>query len=375
MRKNIFVLIAAATILLEGQSFAAAFGLNNSSASSIGTAHAGAGSLAQDASTIWYNPAGLTKLCGMQIVAGGDVILPVVDFDDDGSLALGIDSSSPSTLTLVPMNGNDGGGNIGQNALVGISYFSWRIDDCWAVGLGVTSPYGLVTNYSGEWKGRYRAVTSTVLTININPTIAYKINDCWSVGAGFDAMYLHSKLSNKIDFGLLGILAFQNPIFGLPQENDAFVQLKGNSWGFGGNVGVLFEPWCGTRFGISYRSEVKQNVKGKEKFDDLPINLDEVPSLAEQFQNTRFKSKVTLPQSLILSAYHELNDCFAVVADAMWTNWDVFKDLRIKYNNRAQADTVLPLEWNNTWRFALGGIYTWDCNWKFRAGICLRTRG
>jgi long-chain fatty acid transport protein len=344
----------------------AGFFLIEQSVSSMGNAYAGAAAEGPDASILWFNPAGNTRICGTQIVAGGHVVLPSVKFDNDDSLykPLGV----PGGGTLL-QGGN--GHNAGEPALVGNFYASRQINNCLWAGLAVTSPFGLVTDYGHEWAGRYYAIRSAVLTININPSIAYKINECWSVGVGVSAMYLHAKLTNAIDFGYVlgntppfGIGQVTNPA--LWQNVDGKAIVKGNSWGWGGNVGILWEPCCGTRFGLSYRSEVKHKVKGSAKFKDEPAPLSGV------FQNQRVHANVTLPSITSFSAYHELNSCWAVLGDITWFQWKVIRGLTFYFSrpvppllNEAQTTT---LKWQNTFRYSLGATYRPNCCWAIRVG-------
>lgn len=317
---------------------AAAFFLIEQSVSTMGNAHAGAAASAEDASTIWFNPAGLTRVCGTQLVAGGNIIIPKAKFHNDDSLL------APG----VPLTGGNGH-NAGEAAFVGATYLSHQINNCLTVGLGISSPFGLVTDYGHEWVGRYYAIRSAMLTININPSIAYKINECWSVGVGVSAMYLHAKLTNAINFGSFG--------------PDGIARVKGNSWGWGANAGILWEPYCGTRFGLSYRSEVKHRPEGSAKFSDIPEFLDPL------FPDTRAKAQVTLPSITSFSAYHELNNCWAVLADITWFKWKVIKDLRFSFNaSPPLEDSITTLRWENTFRYSLGATYRPNCCWAFKVG-------
>ncbi len=367
MNKKLFALLASTAVIASSPIYSGGFALIEQSVSAMGTAYAGTAALGEDASTIWFNPAGLMRLCGCQTVDGAHLVIPTANYDDEGSIALTGLQNPP----IQPLTGNNGH-NAGENAGVAHSYFSKRINYNWAVGLGINSPFGLVTDYDHGWVGRYYALRSSLLTININPTIAYRFNSCWSIGAGFNAMYLHAKLSNKVDFGLIGVSALGPELAGqlglAAQQNDGYVKLRGNSWAFGGNIGILWEPSCHTRVGLSFRSEMKHGVKGTEKFDDIPQGILLTP-LANVFENTRTKADVTLPSSIYLSGYHQFNSCWAVVGDVQWTKWDVLQRLRFRFNNELQPDGITTFKWENTWRGAIGAIYTPNACWKLRGGL------
>ena len=350
MNKKFTTLIAVLMLFTVAErAHSAGFALIEQSVSAMGNAYAGGAAVAEDASTVFFNPAGMMKICNSNFVSGQHIVVPVLDYDDKGS----------KNFKEEPLTGNDGRDG-GEAALVGHSYFVKNFDNCWAVGLGVGTPFGLATDYKNSWKGRYHAIRSQILTININPSIAYRFNRCWSIGAGLNVMYLHAKLSNAVDFG--GILT-AGEAGELSQQLDGKVFLKGNSWGYGGNIGVLWEPTCRTRFGVHYRSEIKHRVKGSERFKDVPSVLSAL------FHNTRTKSDITFPSSLSFSGYHEFNDCWAVLGDVTWFKWNVLKRLRFKFNNPLQPDGITTLKWQNSVRYSLGATYSPNACWKYRVGL------
>ena len=75
-----------------------------------------------------------------------------------------------------------------------------------------------------------------------------------------------------------------------------------------------------------------------------------------------------MPESVSLSLFHQINDRFAILADATWTKWDRFEELRFEYDNPNQPDTVQPENWENTMRYSLGLTYTHNDRLLFRMG-------
>lgn len=373
MNKKLLMLLSSACLLFNiEKTSASGFFLIEQSVSAMGTAYASGSAYAEDASTIWFNPAGLTSVCGTQFVGGVHGVIPVIDYNDEGSLAVATFTANPApppaggvpdtfqSLTSYLDQGNADGRDGGEWALVPQTYFSTQINNCMWFGVGITSPFGLVTDYSDNWRGRYHAIRSSVLTININPSLAWKINRHWSIGAGFNAMYLHAKLTNAVDFGLIAAYnlgAGPAAALGLePQESDGRVEVKGNSWGYGGNAGIVYEPCCGTRVGFSYRSEVKHNVEGKEKFKEYPAGFEATPR-APAFVDTRATSDITLPMQLSLSGYHEFNRHFAIMGDITWTKWSSLQELVFEFDNPLQPDNVTTFQWKNSFRYSLGVHY------------------
>lgn len=356
--KRISLLVALTAMLTYCQDgYSSGFFLIEQSVSSMGNAYAGGSAGAEDASTVFFNPAGMTKICGDEFVSGMHVVLPKARFHDDGSTYI--------------LGGSLNGGSGHDSGVVGFvphSYFVKNYQHCGlAFGLGINAPFGLTTEYGHTWKGRYHAIRSAILTTNINPCVAMRINKCWSIGAGFNVMYIHAKFTNAVDFGLIGVLQLGGEAaaaLGLvPQETDGKAIIKGNSWGYGGNIGVLWEPTCRTRFGAHFRSEIKHTLKGSEKFRDVP----EV--FSEAFKDTRVKADITLPSQFSISGYHEFNDCWAVMGDVSWTRWKTINILRFRFNNPLQDDAETTLKWQNSFRYSLGATYRpWSC-WTFRTGV------
>src|SRR3984885_14196446 len=253
MSKRVIIKLALIVMsCISQQAFSAGFFLFEQSASGLGNAYAGSAAVAEDATTIFFNPAGLSKLCRQQIVAGATGIFPYAKFHNNDSLL------APA-LGNGPLFGGNGG-NAGRNALIGHLYYAkpWRCG--LSFGLGISAPFGLITHYNSEWVGRYYATYSKLRTLNFNPCLAYRFNNCLSIGVGFSAMYAKADLRNAIDFGSILSAKTGKPI-GQPQLGDGKGKVRGDSWGYGGNIGILWDITNCTRVGLHYRSEVKQHIK------------------------------------------------------------------------------------------------------------------
>lgn len=351
---SIFLAVVTIIFFSTGSAFGAGFSLIEQSMSGLGNAYSGGSAIAEDASTIFYNPAGMTRLSGNQIIAGTHIIIPSVEFNNESS----------KHVTGAPLSGGNGGDG-GVTKLVPNLYYSRKVTDKFAVGIGINAPFGLATEYDKKWVGRYHAVESDVITVNINPSVAYKFNDNISIGAGVNAMYLKALLSNAIDFGTIGYMLKIPGL--LPQNNDGFVELEGDSWAFGFNAGILYEFNKNTRAGIAYRSRVEQKLKGDADFSGVPAPLK------SSFKDGDVEADITLPDSLSISLYHQYNPKWAVMADFTWTNWSVFEKLVVEFDNPGQKDAVTTEKWQDNYRYSLGVTYTPDKNWIFRAGTAYDT--
>jgi len=331
--------VSALVALCAASAHASGFAIVEQSVRGLGTAYAGSAALAEDPSTIFYNPAGLIRLSGKQIEAGAHYIVPKAEFKDEGS----------TTVFTTPLTGGNGGDG-GEAALVPNFYYSQQLSNGVVAGIGVHAPYGLATEYDRNWVGRYHAVESKLSTININPSVAARMNENWSVGAGFSFEYADATLSSKADFGTIS----GNPANS--QINDGFSEITGDDWGYGFNFGLLYEPSQRTRMGLAFRSSVQHKLEGEVKWQ-YETALAQVVAGTINAVDGPASAKVTLPETLTLAGYHGFNDKLAVVADVTYTNWDRLQELRIVYES-GQPDTVVTLNWEDTWRFGLGLIYT-----------------
>lgn len=332
---------------------ASGFAIIEQSVPGLGNAFAGSAATAEDASTIFFNPAGLTYLPGNSFSGAVYSIAPTIRFTNRGS----------SLATGAPLIGGDGG-EAGNNALVPNLYAAWSLSDRIKVGLGIGSPFALATEYDRDWVGRYQGVKSKLTTININPAIAARLTDTLSIGAGVNLQYAKAELTNAIDFGLIG-RSVGLPT--LPQSADGFIEVEGDDWSWGYNLGVLYAPSSNTRIGLAYRSPVTHNLKGDADFS-VPTPLAGLTRTG-RFTDSDASAKLKLPDTLSLSAYQKLSPKVAIVGDITWTNWSRFKELRVEFDNPAQPDAVQPENWRDTYRFSLGVTYAVNDALTLRAGV------
>jgi len=366
-----FTLVAMFGLVQQGHS--AGFALIEQSVKGQGRAFAGEAAAAEDASTIWYNPAGLMNLCGTQVVNALHVVVPTADYRDDGSLfqKTFVPGSGPVDPTDVGPDQGDGetGRNGGVTGFVPNLYVA-RVFDCGiALGLGINAPFGLETEYTDTWTGRYHAIKSKMASANINPSVAWKLCDCLSVGAGFNMMFITTTLTNAVDGGLLfgGLNSFATV-----QQSDFYAKLVGRGWGFGYNVGVLWDVDHCTRVGLAYRSKVVHHLHGDVEYRFAGNPLDDAIKLSGLFPDAGAKADVTLPGSLSLSAYHQWNECVALLADVSWTHWHKLNELRIRFNS-IQADSVNELDWSDNWRYSVGLNYRPYTCVTLRTGVAYET--
>lgn len=336
--------IAVAGLIITTPALGSGFAIIEQSASGMGTAFAGSGSSALDASTVYFNPAGMTRLGeGNHYVLAGHAIMPSAEFDNRGSHA----------MLGGPLTGPDDDG--GETAFVPNAYLVTSIDPDWSFGIGLNAPFELATEYDRDWAGRYHAVESSVMSFNINPSLAVQATDKLSLGFGLNVQYIDVKLTSAVDFGSLCVLQEMGGLVPggtcsatqlAPQSADGFADISGDSWNFGWNAGLLYELNASTRVGLAYRGNVKHDVEGDADFD--------VPAAAAfmtqggMFTDTGAEATVELPESVTMSVHHDYSDRLALMADAAWTRWSRFDELRIDYTDSPQPDSVTTENWDDT---------------------------
>jgi long-chain fatty acid transport protein len=300
----------------------------------VGTANAGVAARAQDASIAASNPAGMTRLDRPEVMSGIQPIILNVHFSPDA----GTTTSGPK---------GDADGVIPAATL----YYVQPLSNNWRFGVSVGSYFGLGVKFEDDWVGRYYVRESALLTANIMPTIAYRVNDWLSIGAG--PVFQYAYLKNKVAVNNLG-------------PADGELEFKDSSFGIGGAVGVLVEPRKGTRFGLTYVSPVEQEFKDTPEFRDLgPVNA----TLAERVGE--IKIKMTFPQQVMFSAYHEVTPNWAVMGNVGWQNWTKFGYTGISVANTVgpSIETTKNASYDDTYHIAVGTHYRFHPQWRVTAGF------
>lgn len=358
--------VAGAAFGAAGVANASGFALVEQSVKQVGSAVSGGAAAAEDASTIFFNPAGMTRLRGNQVVVAGHIISPSSKFS-------GSATSNP-LLGGASISGGDGG-EAGSSALVPSFYYSHELSQRLRVGVGVGAPFGLSTEYDSGWVGRYHAIKSEVSTLNINPSVAYKVNDKLSLGAGLNLMHVNAELSNAMDYSAVCLSSLPPAscaALGLAtpatQSSDGHFSVEGDDWGYGFNLGILYEVTPETRIGAAYRSKVKQEVDADADFTE-PAGIAIPAPMAAVLADSDASAAVDLPASLALSVTTKLAPKWDLMANVTWTQWSSFDELRIEFDNPLKADSVQPENWDDTYMFSVGFNYRHSADWTFRGGI------
>ena len=333
---------------------ASGFQLFEQNASGIGNAFAGSAATAENASTIYFNPAGMTQLQAHEVSAGVSAVNPSFSFTNKGS--------SVGTLA------NTGeGGNAGGWAFIPNGYLSWALNKDLYVGIGVGAPFGLKTEYDDRWIGAAQSSKFEIKTININPSIAYRVNDSVSLGAGANWQQFKAEYVRLATAG-----GAASPTVPFGDRVTSKMNLEDSAWGW--NVGGLFTISPSTKVGVSYRSRIKYHTDGDVKLygDGTAGGNGTAAALVSLGRQSDVTADLTVPDTFIMSVDQKLSDKWEMLGDVSWTGWSSIPKVDIMRSSgtlNGQNAQTLDTDFRDTWRLALGGNYKYSDAWKLKFGI------
>jgi long-chain fatty acid transport protein len=326
-------------ILYCGAAYGGGIALYEFGSPDVGLASAGFAARAQDASTVFTNPAGMSRLDKSQILGGLQGLYGNLKFSPNGNTTIA---------------GNDGGNAVGF--LPGGSFFIvQKLNKDLALGFGAFSYFGLSSSYDDNWVGRYYTQKGTLLGMTLTPAVSYRIANWLSIGAGLNVMYGY--LDNQV--------AINNISDSRP---DGQLKYNDNKWGLGGNFGILVEPQPETRLGLTYLTPVKLDFSAVPSFSGLGPVLDTVLRNRGLTSNN-LDLGVTVPQMIMFSLYRELNPKWALLGNVGWQNWSQFGKVDVQINSVNPSSLTVNNSYNDTWHAALGAQYRPSPVWTFTGGL------
>jgi len=299
------------------------------STSGLGNAYSGSSTGSHDVSDIFFNPA---------VTAGKDKNEIIASFS---YLRLDID---PDNISSNFVGGNKAGSesrNVGTQKLIPAFYFSSPINNKTAFNLAISSPFGLETKYNKNWPGRFRALNSSISTLNINPSLAYKITDDLSFGAGVMAQYYTANLTKEV-------------YTSLDLSTTGLAKVEGSDWGYGYNLGFKYDISKDLKVGLGYRSKIDYKLKGNANVNNI--------------LSSKFKSKTVTPESFSLGISYNVNSDLQIFADSTWTRWSRLKNLDVVAQNALLSNSS-KFDWNDSLLNSLGANYSLNKNNLLRVGL------
>ncbi|CAA6697398.1 MULTISPECIES: OmpP1/FadL family transporter [unclassified Lentimonas] len=337
MLRTYIIPLTLASFIAAQSTQAAGLWLYETGTEDLGLATAGRAATASDASIAAGNPAGMPLLKESGLVATSQILYINSRFDTEEA----------------SFGGGDGGNAGGLVPSGGISYAHKYNDDLW-FGISFGSYFGLGLDYGDDWAGRYYVTEAELLTVVLNPSVGYQVNEWLSVGGGIDIVYStldqRAAVNNVLD-----------PTFG-----DGELKLKDDDIDWGYNLGIMIQLSEKTRLGLTYRSEVDI------EFNDV-AELSNIGPLLEGALGDLIGSKASLdmkiPNNLLLSGFHQLNDDWAIMANIGWQEWSEFGKQELSINSTTATSFTKDLNYDDTWHFALGTQYQINPKLRYSCGI------
>lgn len=330
MKKSTAALTAISFATLANTAFSAGFGLYEASARGNALGGALVGSTG-DATANYFNPANLTDLTNVSVVAGTTFINPFCDVYVDGHPQTKMNPGwfvAPSFYASVPL--------------------PWDF----ALGWGNYSEFGLGTKYGRHWDLAGDTLETTMKQYTFNPNLAWKPLDRWSVAAGIRMSYIQFENFKEPHYGE----DFYYDAYGmtLPQYSNAYrlkSHLKGDDWDFGYNLATSFKIATNLSVGVVYRSRIRHNIKGDFNLrGHANTPLGRVP----QHEDLHAGAKLTLPQSVTFGGNWDATDRLRFGTAVTWTEWSSVETIRFRIPKYGYSE---HLKWKNAWRFGFGGEY------------------
>lgn len=382
--KYLPLLIVAAFAGISSTAHASGYRFGSQSVSAQGTADA-SGAEAADASTIFYNPAGLSRLEGTQFVGGGTLVVPHSTYEDTGSKTFTGGDPLGTTKDYVP-----------DAVFAPALYASKKLNEQWTVGMGMFVPYGAKLDYGNGWSGRYAITNIKLEAIALNPSVSFKLNERHSFGFGITAEHMKAELGQAVDVpGTVKAMHDKSPAAAiafvtnigrtqgaaaagaaqqaLNNTKDGHASMDGDDWGFGFNLGYLYQMNEGTRFGISYRSSISHKLKGDTIWDFSQVSnnaaVNGFISAASGKVNSEALVELRTPETVSINAFHQMDDKWALMGDVTWTRTSRLQNLDIQFPPTAEGPERIRQNWKDTYRVSLGTNYKYSENLLLRAGI------
>ncbi len=334
---------------LSSTAFASAYQIWEQNGAGVGDYHAGGAAEANDASTNFYNAAGLIRIKKQEVVFGAAYVSTSIEYT--GSVQVNTLSQQPFIVRPA---------QAGNKNLIPDFYYSTPLSPHWALGFGINVPFAAETDYGKSTVLRYIATETKLKTIDVSPSVAYQVSKNIAIGGGFDAQYMTG------EFNSFGVLF--DPSFDTASRNDA------KAWGYGYHLGMLVMFTPHTRVGLNYRSQIVEHLRGDSRFRGPLAN----GFVGGSQTSTNLETTILTPPTTTLSVYHDFNKVWSMMASVFYTQWDkqsnlVLKNVAAINSTTFAADNTVSAKihegFRNTWNVALGIHYHPVLQWLFKMGI------
>lgn len=317
--------VAALTCLSAASATAGGFALRERSTHAQGASFSGSTAAAADVTYSLFNPAALSRVEHFEGGFGASVILP----DITGEAEVNGQTQKPGVIGVVPS-----------------SALGYRINEDVVIGLGVYSPFGLTTEYDADFIGAFDGKRSELISIAVQPSIAFDLSDDLSIGIAAALIYNDPQLTSISGF---------DPVTGAPQET----KLDATEFEFSGAIGALWQVTDSTRIGVAYHTGYDITTGGTlSTFSGAtPIQL---PGDAS----------ISLPMSASIGIHHQLTDRLALMGEFEWANWSEFDEIRVDVPALAPNNNIGEVtNYKDSIFVSVGAEYKYSDQWTFRGGV------
>jgi long-chain fatty acid transport protein len=303
------------------------------SASEPGYGGAGMVARANDAGTVFSNPAGMTRFDVPELMAGPVFVYihGPQDINREESTAEG---NSRTVKVFIP---------------AGASAYVYPVSDRLKLGVNLSNNFGLALNWNSDWVGRYDVTQVALMAPQLQPTAAYKVNDWLSVGAGAGLT--------------MGYLKDKGRVETLPGRGDGKLRISDADFAVQYNLGIMLEPWEHTRIGLRYLTETDLNFKDAPDISGTLLNPN----------YERLDLGMKMPQSLFAGIHHQVNDDWAVLGSVGWDEMSEFGRVRVTVKDGFIPVKRVDGDFRDTWHFGVGTEYQVNPRWMLTGGFSYDT--
>ena len=321
--------VALGALSAAAPALAGGFALREQSAVGQGMSFAGAAAGGGESlSGMFWNPA----------------IVNQVEHFQGEQVVTGVFPSSKVDVTGGPLAAFGDGGDIGKNAALTSGYNAYRINEQLAVGLSISTPFGLATDPKSDWGGQIYGRSSRVRSINATPTIGYKVNDWFSIAGGVQIQWFDIRLRQASG----------------PLPGDGSITLKGDDVGVGFTAGFTVTPSDWTSVGVGFRSSVSHKLDGSLFGPNSPVGLP---------ADFKVKANVKLPETVTVGVRQKVSEDLTVLGGFEWTNWSRLGVVNVKAKGLGVTVTSLPFNYKDGY-FVSGGLeYAFNPDVTLRGGV------
>lgn len=314
-----------------------------------------------DASTIYYNPAGMGLLEGTHLLNGMNLFAYSVDYE------AGMDSITSERGYFTP----------------GHFFAHHTFANGLSFGFGLYTPYGLGGAFPNDWAGRYIFTEVEQQVYFFNPVVSVDLRKILPkapeiyVAAGFRLAYGTTFMKQNVTFNAVSIAnangtipwattLLNNVLARNWTGKDTRVELDTDGFGTGLNIGILWRAREDLSIGVTYQSKIKITYEGTASFNPVGMNQ----ALAELFfVNDTISMDFNYPDQVSVGIAYTPIDALTLEFDFWWGNWTEYKDLTVDFSNPLNTDIFLPQDFGHSYLLGLGAEYRPCATFPVRLGF------